>query len=150
MILKSTLAVVSLVVSGLALAGIEIGAPLVSGQVATFQDRHETRRTPLSQAELQALSQWLEMHRHGWHGMLTEATSEPPVLAIDLKDANGRTGSITVVAGLHGNYLHFVSSSEKWSYRSFGGFVRAWAGNRELRPDDLLQLQRAVGLRATP
>ena len=42
MILKSTLAVVSLVVSGLALAGIEIGAPLVSGQVATFQDRHET------------------------------------------------------------------------------------------------------------
>jgi len=117
----SKLFAASIAVSGSAIAGIEIGASLISGDVATIEDRHEASRTELSPAQLQALTQWLALHKSGWHGMITKASSEPTVLALSLKDSKGRTGSIAVVASGHGGYyLQFISSSEKWSYQSFG------------------------------
>lgn len=51
--LKLMLASASLVVTSLASAGIEISPPLV------------------------------QVHRHGWHGMITEASTDPPALARD-------------------------------------------------------------------
>jgi hypothetical protein len=148
--LLSNLVAASIVVSGTALAGIDIGLPLISGEVATLEARHETSRKELSQTQLQALSHWLGLHKSGWHGMVTEATSEPAVLRISLKDANGRTGSIAVLQNAHGgHYLRFVSSSEKWSYRSFGGLFKSWA-THALSAEELNQLLHAVSIPEMP
>jgi hypothetical protein len=145
----STLAAAFIVVSCSALAGIEFGTPLVSGDVATLEDRHETSRRELSQPQVQALSRWLDRHKSGWHGMITESSSEPRCLQFLLKDADGKLGSIEVVAGVHGDYLQFHSSSEQWSYRSLGGLFKSWAGTRALSLEELNQLEQAVGLSST-
>lgn len=140
------LAAVFIIVSCPALAGIEFGTPLVSGDVATLEGRYETSRRELSQPQVQALSGWLDRHKSGWHGMITESTSEPRCLQFLLKDADGKLGSIEVVAGVHGDYLQFHSSSEKWSYRSLGGLFKSWAGMRALSLEELSQLEQVVGL----
>ena len=141
------LVVASIGVTGSAVAGIEIAAPLISGEVATLADRHQTGRKELSQAQLQSLSHWLASHRSGWHGMVTEASSEPAALQFLLKDSNGKIGSLAVVASARGDYyLQFVSSSEKWSYQSFGGLFKTWAATRALSAEDLSQLLHAVDM----
>lgn len=141
----------SIVVSGSAVAGIEIGSPLVSGDVATLEHRHEASRKELSQTELQALSQWLALHKSGWHGMITESSSEPTALQFSLKHWHAKTGSMAVVARIPGGYyLQFISTSEKWSYQSFGGLFKAWAATRPLSPEDLSQLLGAVGIQEMP
>ena len=142
----ATLVALSIVVSGSALAGIAMGTPLVSGEVATLEDRHETSRKDLSQAQLQELSEWLVQHKSGWHEMITGASSEPTVLAFSLKDATGKTGSIAVVVRTNGShYLRFNSSSQRWSYRSFGGLFKSWAAMRALSAGELDQLLRMAG-----
>jgi hypothetical protein len=146
----SKLAAAFIVVSGSALAGIEFGTHVVAGDVATLQDRHETSRRELSQPQVQALSRWLDRHKSGWQGMITESSSEPRCLRFSLKDGDGKLGSIEVVAGVHGDYLQFRTSSEKWSYRSFGGLFKSWAATRALSPEELDQLEQAVGLSSTP
>lgn len=149
--LISKLLAASIVVNGSAVAGIEIAAPLIMGDVATFKNRHETSRKQLSQTQLQALSQWLALHKSGWHGMITESSSEPTALQFSLKDWHGKTGSMAVVARIPGGYyLQFISTSEKWSYQSFGGLFKAWAATRPLSPEDLSQLLGAVGIQEMP
>jgi hypothetical protein len=149
--LISKLAVASILVSGPALAGIEISTPLVSGDVATFEKRHETSRRDLSHAQVEALSRWLGLHMSGWHGMITESSSEPVSLQFSLRDADRKTGALAVVASAHGGYyLQFTSSSQKWSYRSLGGLFKSWAATRALSPDELNQLQRTVGILEMP
>jgi hypothetical protein len=150
--LAPSLIAASIVVSGLALAGIAIGTPLVQGNVVTFEAGHEATRKELSRTELQALSEWLRLHKSNWHGMLTEApVGQKSRLDISLKDATGKTGSMAVVARAQGGYyLRFISSSEKWSYQSFGGLFKSWAATRQLSAEDLKQLLRAVGISETP
>lgn len=150
-VFRTRLVAISIAASGTAVAGIEIGAPLVSGDVATVEHRHEASRKKLSQTELQALSQWLALHKTGWRGMITEPSSEPAALRFSLKDSKGRTGSISVVVGLHGGYyLQFVSSSEKWSYQSSVGLFKSWAATHALSAEDLSQLLRAVDIQDLP
>ncbi len=147
----SNLATASIVVSCSALAGISIGTPLVSGDVATLENRHETSHRELSQAQLRALSQWLRQHKSGWHGMITEATNQPRPVQFSIKDAAGKTGSIAVVARADGShYLQFISSSEKWSYRSLGGLFKSWAATRELSSEELNQLRQAAAIAYSP
>ena len=147
----SKLVAASIAVSGSAVAAIETGTPLVSGDVARFEAGHETGRRDFSQHQLQALSDWLGAHRSAWQGMIAPATSEPEALAIGLKDAEGRSGSIAVVVRAHGaRYLRFLSSSSSWSYESFGGLFKTWAATRELTPEELDQLLRAVGMLEAP
>ena len=56
-------------------SGINVGTPPVSGDVSRFVSRQETGRTDLSSKQLQGLGSWLENHRSGWHGMITEAAA---------------------------------------------------------------------------
>jgi hypothetical protein len=149
---SARLLAVAIVVSGTAVAGIKLEAPLVSGNVQSMdrQSRKETSQE-LSQAQLQSLSQWLKSHRSGWHGMMTEASSEKGVLGLSLRDSNGRAGSIRVVARANGGYyLQFISSPPGWSYESWGGLIKSWAGIRTLSPKDLSQLLSAIGMQELP
>src|ERR1700683_4517301 len=56
-------------------SGINVGTPLVLGDVSRFVSCQETGRTDLSSKQLQGLASWLENHRSGWHGMITEAAA---------------------------------------------------------------------------
>lgn len=143
--LMSKLVAASIALSGSAFAGIEIRAPLMSADVATYEDRHEASRKELSNTQLKALSQWLASHKSGWHGMITEASSEPAALQFSLKDSRGKTGSLAVVVRTRGGYyMRFVSSSERWSYQSFGGLFKSWGAARALSGEELSELLRAV------
>jgi hypothetical protein len=67
-------------------------------------------------------------------------------LAFSLKDAAGEAGSIAVVMrGDGGHYLQFNSSSQTWTYRSFGGLVKSWAAMRELSAAELDELLQVAG-----
>ena len=103
-----------LLVSGGAQAGIEISLPLASGDLTTFENGRETAHRSLSTPQLQAMSNWLRMHRSGWHGMITEASPEQPLLCIGVKDEHGEAGDVVVYAAANGGYsLQFRSSSRK-------------------------------------
>jgi hypothetical protein len=145
--LLSKLAAFSILLSTTALAEIAIRPYLVSGEVATIENQHATSRTQLSAAQLQALTSWLAGRRSNWRGMLIDATNEPHALEFSLRDGSGNSGSIAVVARHHGGYyLQFLSGSQKWSYRSFGGLIKSWTATQDLSAEDLNQLRRAVSL----
>lgn len=124
--------------SGIATAGsISLGAPLISGDV--------TGSTELSPQQLQALSQWLEQHRSGWQGMITEASIEPIQLAISLRHSDGAVTSMFIIAQANGGHYLRLTGPGQWAYRSFGGILRSWAATRTLSEPELTQLETAVG-----
>jgi hypothetical protein len=128
------LALLSLVVGVSAQASdINIGTSLVSGDVTTFErSGREKGHRDLSRGQLQMLSHRFDRHRSEWHGMTPEASDEPIPLQLKLKDNDGKTASIGVIARADGShYLRFVSSG-KWSFKSFGGLVKSAAATRPL------------------
>jgi hypothetical protein len=140
-------ALISMMVSASAQASnINIGASLVSGSVTTFESRQAKSHKDLSRGQLQMLSHWLERHRSEWHGMTAEASDEPIPLQLKLIDNDGKTASIDVVARMDGSYYLRLVSSDKWSYRSFGGLVKSWAATRPLSDREYEALQRLLGL----
>lgn len=91
----------AIVIGATATAGsIDVGTPLISGELSRFADHRETDRVSLSADQLQALSTWLEHHRSGWQGMLTEASTHPGQLEWILKHRDGATTHIDVMAAL--------------------------------------------------
>jgi hypothetical protein len=137
---------ISIAVSASAQAGdINIETPLVSGDVAKFDIGKETSPRELSRGQLQALSLWLELHRSNWHGMSTEGSSEPRSLQLNLKDKEGKAVSIGVIAGADGRHYLCLISSDKWSYRSFGGLLKSRAAARPVSDRELVVLQKILG-----
>jgi hypothetical protein len=142
----SKCALISIAVSASAQAGdINIGTPLVSGDVAKFDIGKETNPRELSRGQLQALSLWLELHRSNWHGTRSEGSSEPRSLQLNLKDREGKAVSIGVIAGANGHHYLCLISSDKWSYRSFGGLVKSRAAARPVSDRELVMLQKILG-----
>lgn len=139
-------ALISLVVSVSALASdINIGTSWASGDVTTFESGQEKGHKELSRGQLQMLSHWFDRHRSEWHGMTTEASDEPIPLQLKLKDNDGKTASIGVIARTDGShYLRFVSSG-KWSFKSFGGLVKSSAATRSLSDKEFAALQKILG-----
>jgi len=124
-----------------ALAGsIDIGLPVMSGDVSTFEHRQRTGPIDLSPKQLQALSQWLEQHRSGWQGMVTPATSEPIQLEVTLKHSDGGTTSICVIDAAGGGHYLRVTGPGEWAYRSIGGIYRSRAATRPLSDKELAAL----------
>jgi hypothetical protein len=124
--------------SATAIAGSSsFGTPVISGQVSG--------RTELSSQQVQALSQWLEQHRTGWQGMITEASTEPTQLAVSLRHSDGAVTSISVVAQANGGHYLRLTGPGQWAYRSFGGIFKSWAAVRPLSDPELAELKTAVG-----
>jgi hypothetical protein len=135
---KSWLAgLVAVAVNATAMAGgINLGTPLISGDVAAIG----SSRTDLSAQQLQALSRWLEQHKSGWHGMITEASAEPGQLEVKLRHSDGAFTRVSVF----GHHLRLTGPGT-WAYQSWGGIFKSWAATRELSDQELAVLQKIVG-----
>jgi hypothetical protein len=125
--------------NGTVMAGsISIGTPLASGEVSGH--------TELSSQQLQVLSQWLEHHRSGWQGMITEAPiGEPVELTVSLTHSDGAVTSIIVIARPSGAHYVRLTGPGQWAYRSFGGILKSWAAIRALSDPELAELETAAG-----
>jgi hypothetical protein len=124
--------------------GIDPGAPLVSGEATLYQGRQEVGHVALSPSQLDALSQWLDGHRRGWHAMITEATNEPGLLSLSLKHTDHKTTFVNVVTRQDGSHYALLFGSDKWSYSSFAGLVKSWAATRSMTDQDVAALQHLV------
>jgi hypothetical protein len=141
----SLLGLVAIAVSANANAGgINVGTRLISGDVSWFVNRQETEHTGLSSEQLQALASWLEHHRSGWQGMITEASIEPIQLQVTLKHNDGAITSMCVIAEANGGHYLRVTGPGKWAYQSFGGIFKSWAGTRPLPDQDLAAFENLV------
>jgi hypothetical protein len=129
-----------------AVAGsIEIGLPVISGDVSTFENRQSTSHTDLSQKQLQALSHWFEQNRSGWRGMITPATSEPVQFRVNLRHSDGGITSMSVIVRAGGGRYLRLAEPGTWAYRSFGGILKSWAATRPLSDQELSLLLKVVG-----
>ncbi len=137
---------ISILVSTAVRAGdINIGTIFVSGDVVNFESGHETSHRELSRSQLQALSLLLGLHRSDWHGITADASKEPGSFQLILKDNDGKDAFISVIGLADGQYhLRFVSS-DKWSYRSFGGVVKYRAATRTFSDKEFVVLQKILG-----
>jgi len=139
-------ALLSLVVGVSAQASdINIGIPLVSGDVTTFESGQEKSHKELSRAQLQMLSHWFDRHRSEWHGMTTEASNEPIPLQLKLKDNDGKIASIGVIAQSDGSHYLRFGSSGKWAFKAYGGLVKSSAATRPLSDKEFVALQKILG-----
>lgn len=77
--------------------------------------------------------------------MVTEATSEPVQLHLNLKHRDGGVTSISVIAGANGGRYLCVTGSGKWAYESFLGFWKSKAATRSLSDQDLATLENLIG-----
>jgi hypothetical protein len=125
--------------------GQDFGAPLVSGELLTFENRQESGRAALSQEQLQGLSRWLEQHRSGWYGLITPASSEPPQLQLNLTHADGKTTTVKVIVQTNGARYLRLTTSEGWAYRSAGGVFKSWAAARSLSDQELAAIESLLG-----
>jgi hypothetical protein len=142
----SLLGLVAIAVSATANAGaINMGTRLISGDVSSFLNRQETGHTGLSSEQLQALAGWLEHHRSGWQGMITEASLEPIQLQVTLKHDDGAITSMCVIAEANGGHYLRVSGPGKWAYQSFGGIFKSWAATRPISDQELAAFENLVG-----
>lgn len=123
---------------------ISFETPFVSGDVSTFVNRRETSRMDLSSKQLQGLDDWLEGHRSGWDGMVTEATSEPVQLHLNLKQRDGGVTSISIITRANGGRYLRVTGPGKWAYESFHGLLKFWAATQTLSEQDWAALEKLV------
>jgi hypothetical protein len=139
--------VLLIMVGSTATAGsIDIGTPLVAGDVAKFENRQKTADTDLSSERLLAVSDWLDQHRSGWQGMITPGSSEPVQLEANLKHRDGHITTMSVIAGGRGGYYLRVTGPGTMAYRSLWGFFQSWAATRWLSDQDLAALRSLFGV----
>jgi hypothetical protein len=78
--------------------------------------------------------------------MAKKPSDEPVPQQLKLMDSDGKTASIDVIERRDGSrYLRLVSS-DKWSYRSFGGLVKSRAATRPFSDREFEALQRLLGM----
>ncbi len=126
---------------------LNFGRILASGDVAQFESGRESSARALSRGHLQALTLWLGLHRAAWRGMSTPASNEQRLLRLNLKDTNGNSVSIDVIARADGGFYMRLISAHTWSYKSFGGLVKSAAAVQPLTDNDLALLKEIIGER---
>jgi len=142
----SSLVLLAIVGSTATAASIDIGTPLVAGDVAKFENRQRTSDTNLSSAALLSISVWLDQHRSGWQGMITPGSSEPVQLEANLKHRDGKITTISVIAGRRGGYYLRVTGPGTMADQSFGGIFQSWAAIRSLSAQDLAVFRSLFGV----
>ena len=128
-----------------AVAGdIEAAAGVTSAEFTQFQDRRETAHVTLSSTQLHDLTLWLEQHHAHWRGLLTEESSEPTLLLLSLRHADGGVSTLSVKARLGGGYYLMLTGPGRWAYRSLGGLYKSWAATRSLSDPDFAALRELL------
>jgi hypothetical protein len=135
--------VVMLFVESAMAGSIEIGLPLVSGDISNFENR-QRESLDLSAAQLQAMSHWLEQHKSGWQEIVMPATNEPIQLEVNLKHSDGGITSMCVIAQADGRHYLRVIGPGTWAYRSFAGIFKSWAATRSLSDQELTALLKIL------
>jgi hypothetical protein len=135
-----------ILMSGSAPAGeLNFGASVVSGDVARFEGGRELSPMELSRGRLQGLTLWLGVHRSAWRGIGTPASTAQHLLQLNLKDAEGKSASIDVIAEAGGGAVMHLIRSDTWSYKSFGGLVKSAAAAQSLPDEELAVLEKILG-----
>jgi len=120
--------------------------PLVSGAATAYENRKAIERVTLKKDQLEALSRWLEQHQRAWGAHITEPSSEPVSIALDLAQVDGKTEQVDVVAAARGgHYLRLsLGPGVRWAYRSFGGILKTRYARQSIEESDLATLRRLL------
>lgn len=131
-----------------ALAGsIDFEAPpVVSGEVTTFEDRHQVSELELTAAQLHAIAKWLHWNRQGWFATRAKNPAESIQLQLNLRHSDGTLAVVDVVADAGGkkHHLFFINGGAPWSYHAWFGKIRAPAATRPLADYELEVLTKIV------
>ena len=121
-------------------------ASLVSGAVTAYESRKEVQHVTLSTDQLQALSRWLDQRDAAWGAHITEPSSEPVSISLDLTRADGEVDHLAVIAAAHGGYYMRLSigPGARWAYRSFGGILKTRYAWQSINEPDLAALRQLV------
>jgi hypothetical protein len=124
---------------------LNFGTPVISGDVAQFDGARAMSPRVLSRGQLQGLTLWLGLHRSAWRGTGASAPGGQHLLRLNLKDAEGKSASVDVVAKARGGAVLRLTSSDTWSYKSFGGLLKSAAAAQSLSDEDLAVLEKVLG-----
>jgi hypothetical protein len=113
-------------------------------------NRQENGRAALSSEQLNAPITWLQQHRSGWHGMITESSTESVLRLANLNSSGGAITSIFIVAQADGGYYDGgyylgVTGPGQWTYQSFGGIFKSWAAIRALPEQEFADFEIMLG-----
>jgi hypothetical protein len=102
------------------------GALFVSGAATAYNDRQQVQQIALDSEQLEVLSSWFEQRHRKWHPQLTESSTEPLALSIDLNRNDGTIDHLEIVASRRGGYYARLSIGPgiHWAYRSIFGILK--------------------------
>jgi hypothetical protein len=139
------LSLAAMVLSATGVAGtIDMGAPLVSGDLVKYEDRKEASQSDLSAERAQQVGRWLEQHRSGWSGMLTEATGEASELSVHLRHSDGSVTDLALIIRAQGGRYLRLTGPGNWAFRWWGGLHKSWAATRSLSDQELNAFRKLV------
>ena len=126
--------------------------PLVSGAATAYENRKAIEQVTLKKDQLEALSRWLERHQRAWGAHITEPSTEPVSIWLDVTQVDGKTEQVALVDVAHGgHYLRLsVGPGIRWAYRSFGGILKTTYARQPIDESDLATLRRLVFGQSTP
>lgn len=109
----------------------ETEASLLSGEATEYENCQELLHVALTTDQLQALSGWLKQRRGDWGAQVTEPSSEPVLISLDLTRADGEVDHLGVITAARGGHHVRLSIGPgvRWAYRTFGGILKtryAW------------------------
>src|SRR4029077_5604498 len=94
----------------------------------------------------QAFSGWPKQRQGGWGAHITEPSSEPVSISLDLTRAGGEVDHLGVIAaGRGGHYMRLsVGPGIRWAYRSFRGIVKTRYARQSINDSDLATLRQVL------
>ena len=127
-------------------------ASLVSGEATAYESRKEVQHVTLTADQLQALSQWLKQRQGGWGAHITEPSSEPALISLNLTRADGEIDHIGVITkSSGGHYMRLsVGPGVRSAYRSFGGVLKTRYAQQSIKESDLATLRQLLFQPRTP
>lgn len=128
------------------------GAALVLGKATAFVNRKEIEHVTLTTDQLKALSRWLEQRQGAWGAHVTEPSTEPVSISMDLIRADGKTDHVDVVtAARGGHYMRLsIGPGIEWAYRSFGGILKTRYAQQSIKERDFAKLGQLLFYRSKP
>ena len=120
--------------------------PLVAGKATAFERRKAVAHVTLTADQLNALSRWLERRQRTWSAHITEPSSEPVAMSMDLARADGKVDYIDVISAPRGGYYMrlAIGPGIQWAYRSFAGVVRTRYAQQSISEADFAKLGQVL------
>jgi hypothetical protein len=127
-------------------------ARIISGNATASENRKDVAHVILARNQLSALSRWLEQRQRAWGAHITEPSTEPVAISIELTRADGKINHIDVVtAARGGHYMRLsIGPGIEWAYRSFGGIVKTRYAQQSINDADFAKLDQLLFHPASP